>query len=75
MSFIEVDDQAPGLTLDVPARTGRALVFEQRGLFHSGMGVKRGVKLAMRTDILYDVVAADAERVGDGTDTPVDEEG
>jgi hypothetical protein len=60
-SSIEDDDEVPGPTLDVPARTGRALVFEQRGLVHSGMDVKRGVKLAMRTDILYDVVAADAD--------------
>ncbi|KZT38248.1 hypothetical protein SISSUDRAFT_957281, partial [Sistotremastrum suecicum HHB10207 ss-3] len=40
-------------TLDVPARTGRVLIFEQNGMAHSGEEVSRGIKISMRTDFMY----------------------
>ncbi|QRV81987.1 2OG-Fe(II) oxygenase family protein [Ceratobasidium sp. AG-Ba] len=49
----------PGQTLrkfiDVEPRTGRALIFEQRGLVHSGEDVKKGIKITVRTDLMYEV--------------------
>jgi hypothetical protein len=39
--------------VDVEARTGRVLVFEQVGLWHSGEEVKKGTKITMRTDFMY----------------------
>ncbi|KAL9613340.1 MAG: hypothetical protein Q9167_002101 [Letrouitia subvulpina] len=39
--------------MDVIPKTGRVLLFQQRGLLHSGADVKRGVKYTMRTDIMY----------------------
>ncbi|KAG8728794.1 hypothetical protein FRC12_021482 [Ceratobasidium sp. 428] len=41
--------------VDVEPRTGRALVFEQHGLFHSGEGVTKGMKLTIRSDFMYEV--------------------
>ncbi|CUA73300.1 hypothetical protein RSOLAG22IIIB_05248 [Rhizoctonia solani] len=39
---------------DVEPRTGRALIFEQRGLAHSGERVVEGVKLTVRTDFMFE---------------------
>jgi hypothetical protein len=39
--------------LDVEPVLGRALVFQQRGLLHSGAEVVKGVKYSMRTDVIY----------------------
>ncbi|CAE7112922.1 unnamed protein product [Rhizoctonia solani] len=48
----------PGVPLckfvDVEPRTGRALVFEQRGLVHSGEEVVCGTKLTVRTDLMFE---------------------
>ncbi|KAG9096525.1 hypothetical protein FRC06_008567 [Ceratobasidium sp. 370] len=48
----------PGQTLrkyvDVDPRVGRALIFEQRGLVHSGEDVKAGIKLTVRTDLMFE---------------------
>ena len=48
----------PGETLrkyvDVEPRFGRALIFEQRGLVHSGEDVQKGLKLTVRTDLMYE---------------------
>lgn len=48
----------PGETLrkyvDVKPRIGRALIFEQRGLVHSGEDVEKGMKLTVRTDLMYE---------------------
>ncbi|KAG8711739.1 hypothetical protein FRC08_015523 [Ceratobasidium sp. 394] len=41
--------------VDVEPRTGRALVFEQHGLFHSGEEVTKGMKLTIRSDLMYKV--------------------
>jgi hypothetical protein len=39
--------------LDVDPAIGKALVFQQRGLLHSGAEVVKGVKYSMRTDVIY----------------------
>lgn len=39
--------------VDVEPRTGRVLIFQQRGLIHSGEEVKGGVKVCVRTDLMY----------------------
>lgn len=39
--------------MDVKPKTGRVLLFQQEGLLHSGADVRRGIKLTMRTDVLY----------------------
>ena len=38
---------------DVKAVRGRVLIFQHRGLVHSGEEVRDGVKFTMRTDLLY----------------------
>ncbi|XXH02531.1 hypothetical protein Hte_008907 [Hypoxylon texense] len=37
-----------------PSRVGRALVFQQRMLWHSGQEVKHGEKFTVRLDLMYD---------------------
>jgi len=39
--------------LDVQPKMGSVLIFQQRYLLHSGDDVIRGMKLTMRTDIMY----------------------
>jgi len=39
--------------LDVMPKAGRILLFQHRGLLHSGDEVIRGVKYTMRTDLMY----------------------
>jgi len=50
-----------GPCVDIPARVGRVLVFEQCDLLHSGEPVERGVKVSIRTDFLYEVVHVEEE--------------
>ncbi|KAI1464073.1 uncharacterized protein F4812DRAFT_444405 [Daldinia caldariorum] len=40
--------------LDVKPKMGRALVFQQRMLWHSGQEVKRGEKFTVRLDLMYE---------------------
>ncbi|KAI0895967.1 hypothetical protein F4806DRAFT_468757 [Annulohypoxylon nitens] len=40
--------------LDVEPRMGRALVFQQRMLWHSGQEVKQGEKFTVRMDLMYE---------------------
>ncbi|OTB04387.1 hypothetical protein M426DRAFT_320758 [Hypoxylon sp. CI-4A] len=40
--------------LDVEPKIGRALVFQQRMLWHSGQEVKHGEKFTVRLDLMYD---------------------
>ena len=42
--------------LDVQPQTGACLVFQHRGLLHSGEKVVSGTKYTMRTDIMYRTV-------------------
>lgn len=39
--------------IDVVPKYGRVLLFQHRGLLHSGEDVVSGTKLTMRTDIMY----------------------
>jgi hypothetical protein len=39
--------------IDVVPKTGRVLMFQHRDILHSGDDVESGVKLTMRTDIMY----------------------
>ncbi|KAI6089789.1 hypothetical protein F4821DRAFT_230924 [Hypoxylon rubiginosum] len=43
-----------GAFLDVKPKIGRALVFQQRMLWHSGQEVKHGEKFTVRLDLMYD---------------------
>lgn len=38
---------------DVEPKTGRVLIFQHRGLLHSGADVTSGIKLTLRTDLMY----------------------
>ncbi|KAI2630282.1 hypothetical protein GGS26DRAFT_558593 [Hypomontagnella submonticulosa] len=40
--------------LDIEPKVGRALVFQQRMLWHSGQQVKRGEKFTVRLDMMYE---------------------
>lgn len=39
--------------VDVVPKSGRVLMFQHRGLLHSGDDVVSGVKLTMRTDLMF----------------------
>jgi hypothetical protein len=39
--------------LDIVPQTGLCLVFQHRGLLHSGDDVVQGTKYTMRTDVMY----------------------
>ena len=41
---------------DVVPKVGRILIFQHRNLYHSGADVTGGVKLTMRTDLMYKTV-------------------
>ncbi|KAL9112485.1 MAG: hypothetical protein Q9227_003327 [Pyrenula ochraceoflavens] len=49
--FISMDF---GHEIDVNPRMGSVLVFQHRGLLHSGDEVKSGVKYTLRTDLMYE---------------------
>ncbi|KAJ3774355.1 hypothetical protein FB446DRAFT_639973 [Lentinula raphanica] len=40
--------------VDVAPKTGRALIFQQKGLYHSGEMVNKGLKYTMRTDFMFE---------------------
>ena len=40
-------------SLRVLPKIGRVLIFQQRGLLHSGEDVHKGTKVTMRTEIMY----------------------
>lgn len=43
--------------LDVEPKIGRALIFQQRGLLHSGEMIQQGLKYTMRTDFMFEQLA------------------
>ena len=45
--------------LDVVPKIGKVLVFQHKGLLHSGDDVMNGIKLTMRTDLMYKKIDAD----------------
>lgn len=42
---------------NVEPKIGRVLIFQHRGLLHSGADVSSGIKFTMRTDLMYKVVS------------------
>ena len=40
-------------SFDVDPKVGRVLIFQHRHLLHSGADVTGGIKLTMRTDLMY----------------------
>lgn len=44
---------------DVEPKVGRVLLFQHRKLVHSGADVIKGIKLTMRTDLMYKVVGGE----------------
>jgi hypothetical protein len=47
--------------LDVDPKVGRMLLFQHKGLLHSGDYVTAGVKYTMRTDLMYELKLPDSE--------------
>jgi hypothetical protein len=47
--------------LDVDPKVGRVLLFQHKGLLHSGDYVTAGVKYTMRTDLMYELELPDSE--------------
>ncbi len=45
--------EAEGERYDVHPKTGRVLIFQHRDLTHSGDEVLQGIKLTMRTEVMY----------------------
>lgn len=41
--------------IDVDPKAGRVLIFQHRGLLHSGDYVTSGIKYTMRSDLMYDL--------------------
>ena len=46
--------------MDVTPKVGRVLLFQQRMLWHSGEEVTKGLKYTLRTDLLYEKTAVNA---------------
>lgn len=44
-------------SLDVSPKVGRVLIFQQKGPLHSGADVMNGVKMTLRTDLMYTKVS------------------
>lgn len=54
MFTAELEESEPRYSiLDVPPRTGRCLIFEQRSILHTGEPVTKGVKVTVRTEFMY----------------------
>ena len=62
------DDRFVDRSVDVQPATGAAFVFDHR-ILHAGMPVTRGLKYAMRTDVLYSV-RRDADAAGGDRNLP-----
>jgi len=45
--------------MDVDPKAGRVLIFQHRGLLHSGDLVTAGIKYTMRSDLMYEIEEAD----------------
>lgn len=41
--------------LEIVPKVGRILIFQHRNLYHSGADVDAGIKLTLRTDLMYRV--------------------
>ena len=38
---------------EIKPKTGRVLIFQHRGLLHDGAEVTKGIKLTLRTDLMF----------------------
>jgi hypothetical protein len=47
--------------IDVDPKCGRVLMFQHRSLIHSGDDVESGLKLTMRSDLMFEKEEVDAE--------------
>ncbi|KAM7213087.1 hypothetical protein V8F06_011510 [Rhypophila decipiens] len=56
-SFLSDDESRK---YDVNPKTGRVLIFQHNGMYHSGDDVVKGTKYTMRTDIMYELQRASA---------------
>ena len=69
VSRLEVDNKFEGdmrFKIDVDPKVGRVLIFQQKGLLHSGDDVVRGVKYTMRSDIMYEFDDGEVGEEGEG---------
>lgn len=64
-SFLSSDGERK---VDVDPKAGRLLIFQHRGLYHSGDEVVRGTKYTMRTDVLFKLVRPEEPK----TEEPVE---
>jgi hypothetical protein len=46
--------------VDIKPKMGRVLIFQQRGLHHSGEDVTKGVKYALRSDFMFRHITEDS---------------
>jgi hypothetical protein len=46
--------------MDVTPKVGRVLIFQHAYLLHSGEEVRKGLKLTMRTDLMYEKVSTES---------------
>jgi predicted 2-oxoglutarate/Fe(II)-dependent dioxygenase YbiX len=44
--------------VDIEPKVGRVLIFQQKGLYHSGQEVTKGVKYALRSDFMFEEAVA-----------------
>lgn len=51
--------------IDVDPKVGRVLIFQQKGMLHSGADVVKGIKYTMRSDIMYEFDDEGEEEEGD----------
>ena len=49
-------------SLDVNPKIGRVLIFQHKGLPHSGADVTNGIKMTLRTDLLYAKVSGEPKK-------------
>jgi hypothetical protein len=49
--------------LDVHPKAGRVLLFQHKGLLHSGDYVTAGTKYTMRTDLMYELEPPENEEL------------
>lgn len=45
--------------IDVDPKAGRVLIFQHKGLLHSGAEVLAGIKYTMRTDLMFELESHD----------------
>ena len=49
-------------SFDVIPKVGRVLIFQHKGLLHSGADVQKGIKTTLRTDLLFKKVSGEPKK-------------